>query len=100
MAISSAVLAGSFGITFLTELLLQLSRLTQQSDRYILQDDPMCGLVTGGMEECWWDCQQVRKQGRDVCISNNYTSQIMLIFTNFCFIAARVFFYERPILSR
>ena len=22
-----------------------------------LKDDPMCGLTTGGQEECFWDCQ-------------------------------------------
>ena len=24
--------------------------------RHRLENDPMCGLVTGGREECWWDC--------------------------------------------
>ena len=68
MALSPVIIAGSFGITLVAQLLLQLSRL--QTERYVLQDDPMCGLVTGGKEECWWDCQQVRKQRLNVCIYN------------------------------
>ena len=23
---------------------------------FILEDDPMCGVTTGGKEECFWDC--------------------------------------------
>ena len=23
----------------------------------VLSDDEMCGLTTGGMEECWWGCK-------------------------------------------
>ena len=26
------------------------------SERERLQNDPMCGLTTGGREECWWSC--------------------------------------------
>ena len=28
----------------------------RQRQRYKLEDDPMCGLTTGGQEECYWDC--------------------------------------------
>ena len=27
----------------------------------VLSDDEMCGLTTGGMEECWWGCKFKRK---------------------------------------
>ena len=27
----------------------------------VLSDDEMCGLTTGGMEECWWGCKFQRK---------------------------------------
>ena len=25
--------------------------------RNILENDPMCGITTGGKEECFWDCE-------------------------------------------
>ena len=25
-------------------------------ERYKLENDPMCGLTTGGREDCFWDC--------------------------------------------
>ena len=25
--------------------------------KYKLENDPMCGVPTGGMEECFWDCE-------------------------------------------
>ena len=25
--------------------------------RYKLQNDPMCGITTGGKEDCFWDCK-------------------------------------------
>ena len=28
-----------------------------QSKRYKLEDDPMCGITTGGREDCFWDCE-------------------------------------------
>ena len=28
----------------------------RKSQRYKLEDDPMCGLTTGGQEQCYWDC--------------------------------------------
>ena len=28
----------------------------KQEKRYKLEDDPMCGLTTGGREDCYWDC--------------------------------------------
>ena len=31
--------------------------LSEQSQRYRLEDDPQCGLTTGGRSECWWDCE-------------------------------------------
>ena len=27
------------------------------SKRYKLGDDPMCGLTTGGMKDCFWECE-------------------------------------------
>lgn len=27
--------------------------------RYRLEDDPMCGVTTGGQEDCHWDCHIV-----------------------------------------
>ena len=27
------------------------------SKRYVLGDDPMCGLTTGGMDDCFWECE-------------------------------------------
>ena len=29
---------------------------SRQEKRYKLEDDPMCGLTTGGREDCYWDC--------------------------------------------
>ena len=25
----------------------------------VLEDDPMCGVTTGGMKECLWDCERL-----------------------------------------
>ena len=35
----------------------------------VLQDDPSCGVVTGGREECYWDCQVSRVD--DLQVVNN-----------------------------
>ena len=29
----------------------------QIGPKYKLENDPMCGVPTGGMEECFWDCE-------------------------------------------
>ena len=28
-----------------------------QPKKYKLEDDPMCGITTGGREDCFWDCE-------------------------------------------
>ena len=33
------------------------SFLNGQSIRYNLEDDQMCGITTGGREDCFWDCE-------------------------------------------
>ena len=35
-----------------------LSPPTPPTARQILENDPQCGLTTGGQEECYWDCQR------------------------------------------
>ena len=46
--------------TFLSLLLVntyhQLSDVENDSNK-ILENDPKCGMTTGGKEECFWDCQ-------------------------------------------
>ena len=34
-----------------------------RQSRYRLENDPSCGLTTGGREECWWDCGLQRVDG-------------------------------------
>ena len=29
----------------------------EATKKYRLEDDPMCGVTTGGSEECFWDCE-------------------------------------------
>ena len=41
--------------------------------RYKLEDDPMCGLTTGGREQCFWDC---------TLFSSNTLSRAVLNFEN------------------
>ena len=31
--------------------------LLEKSANYKLENDPMCGITTGGAEDCFWDCQ-------------------------------------------
>ena len=53
LATSPPVILGVSAITFLVEFYLQMNNLN-------LQDDNMCGITTGGSEECWWDCNPIR----------------------------------------
>ena len=32
-------------------------QLTDDNTDYVLEDDPDCGVTTGGDAECFWDCQ-------------------------------------------
>ena len=34
-------------------------KLLEPAPRYKLEDDPQCGLTTGGQEDCFWDCDIV-----------------------------------------
>ena len=34
-------------------------QLLEPAPRYKLEDDPQCGLTTGGQEDCFWDCNIV-----------------------------------------
>ena len=46
-----------FMVTFLTSLGLEgVRRVVEEVTRPRLENDPQCGLTTGGREECWWDC--------------------------------------------
>ena len=31
--------------------------MLDQPKRYKLEDDPMCGIATGGSDDCFWDCE-------------------------------------------
>ena len=35
---------------------IDFSGLKNSQIQYQLEDDPMCGVTTGGKEECFWDC--------------------------------------------
>lgn len=54
-------LVGSFLATFVVSLGLQTTRLYMEREPAAgntLEDDPMCGVTTGGMKECIWDCER------------------------------------------
>ena len=46
--------------------------LSEQSQRYRLEDDPQCGLTTGGRSECWWDCEFQLFPGSDPATHVDY----------------------------
>ena len=51
----------TFLSVFSIALGLQTSRLVLENlPQGRLEDDPMCGVTTGGAEECYWDCNVVR----------------------------------------
>jgi len=34
-----------------------LGNFLETTKRYTLENDPMCGLTTGGSEDCFWKCE-------------------------------------------
>ena len=73
LLITSVILSGSFLLTIILQLLMNLQhpillgknnnnhheykKLERRS--YLLEDHPKCGITTGGKEECWWSCTLV-----------------------------------------
>ena len=48
----------------------------EETKRSRLENDPQCGLTTGGREECWWDCKIARPQ------SHNNPEEYRIFITN------------------
>ena len=42
-----------------------LDLFTSPQPRYKLESDPMCGITTGGREECFWKCE-VKSSGPEL----------------------------------
>ena len=40
-----------------------------QPKRFELKDDPLCGITTGGREDCFWDCE-IEVFGNGPIVSN------------------------------
>ena len=38
-------------------------QLLEPAPLYKLENDPQCGLTTGGQEDCFWDCDIVPQSG-------------------------------------
>ena len=57
-------LQNSFIVTFIASLALTTFRniLEPRQERFCLENDPECGLLTGGREECWWGCDIYRHE--------------------------------------
>ena len=57
IALFTTVLTAALGVQSTKYL------LSQPAARQTLENDPQCGLTTGGQEECYWDCLRIFLRG-------------------------------------